>query len=79
MQSTERPYVLFVAEIIYLKIIEIKKKNLSFSNIDAIKAFIGSNLYKKISSGNFHDEWFAELQNNNFIDQKTKKKFLMRH
>jgi hypothetical protein len=74
MQSTERPYVLFVAEIIYLKIIEIKKKNLSFSNIDAIEAFIGSTLYKKISSGNFHDEWFAELQNNNFIDQKTNKK-----
>ena len=74
MQSTERPYVLFVAEIIYLKIIEIKKKNLSFSNIDAIEAFIGSTLYKKISSGNFHDEWFAELRNNNFIDKKTNKK-----
>ena len=74
MQSTERPYVLFVAEIIYLKIIEIKKKNLNFSNIDAIEAFIGSALYEKISSGNFHDEWFAELQNNNFIDQKTNKK-----
>ena len=74
MQSTERPYVLFVAEIIYLKIIEIKKKNLNFSNIDAIEAFIGSALYEKISSGNFHDEWFAELRNNNFIDKKTNKK-----
>ena len=74
MQSTERPYVLFVAEIIYLKIIEIKKKNLNFSNIDAIEGFIGSALYKKISSGNFHDEWFAELKNNNFIDKKTNKK-----
>ena len=27
-QSKERPYVLFVAEIIYTKVVEIKKKNL---------------------------------------------------
>ena len=26
-QSKERPYVLFVAEIIYTKVVEIKKKN----------------------------------------------------
>jgi hypothetical protein len=38
-----------------LKICEIKKKNLDFSNIDAIKKFIGSELYKEISSGKFHD------------------------
>ena len=74
MQSKEKPYILFVAELIYLKIIEIKKKNLGFSNIDAIDSFIGSNIYSKISSGNFHDEWFAELKKNNFIDQKTNKK-----
>tara|TARA_Y100000389_G_C17332538_1_gene448899 strand:+ start:104 stop:541 length:438 start_codon:yes stop_codon:yes gene_type:complete len=73
MQSKERPYVLFVAELIYSEIIEIKNKNLNFSNIDAIEAFIGSALYKKISSGNFHDEWFAELKMNNFIDRKTNK------
>jgi hypothetical protein len=74
MSSKERPYILFVAEAIYSEIIVNKKKNLSFSNIDAVDAFIGSALYKKISSGNFHNEWFAELQNNNFIDQKTNKK-----
>jgi hypothetical protein len=73
MQSKERPYILFVAELIYSEIIEIKNKNLNFSNIDAIEAFIGSALYKKISSGNFHDEWFAELKMNNFIDRKTNK------
>ena len=42
MQSKERPYVLFVAETIYLNIYEIKKKNQDFSNIDAIENFIGS-------------------------------------
>ena len=74
MQSKERPYVLFVAEIIYLKISELKKKNPEYSNIDAIESFIGSETYKEISSGKFHDDWFKELEKNNFIDQKTKSK-----
>ena len=74
MQSKERPYVLFVAEEIYFKVCEIKKKNPYFSNIDAIESFIGTKLYKNISSGKFHDEWFKELKKNNFIDNKTKKK-----
>ena len=74
MQSKERPYVLFVAEVIYLKICEIKKKNPNFSNIDAIENFIGSKIYKEISSGVFHDNWFKQLKKDNFIDKKTKKK-----
>ena len=74
MQSKEKPYVLFVAELIYLEICDIKKKNIDFSNITAIESFIGLELYKEISSGKFHDEWFEELSKNNFIDKKTKKK-----
>ena len=74
MQSKERPYVLFVAEMIYLKICEIKYKNPNFSNIDAVEGFIGTETYKKISSGEFHDEWFKDLKKNNFIDTHTKKK-----
>ena len=74
MQSKERPYVLFVAEIIYTKICDIKKKNPTFSNIDAIEGFIGTETYKKISSGQFHDDWFKNLKENNFIDTDTKKK-----
>ena len=73
-QSKERPYVLYVAEIIYSQIIDIKKNNPGFSNIDAIDNFIGSEIYNEISSGNFHDKWFEELSKNNFIDKKTKKK-----
>ena len=74
MHSKERPYVLFVAEIIYSKICEIKKNNLSFSNIDAVESFIGSETYNEISSGRFHDNWFKELENNNFIDNESGKK-----
>ena len=74
MVSKERPYMLFVAETIYKEVFEIKKKNSYFSNIDAIENFIGSEVYKEIGSGKFHDDWFKELKKNNFIDKKTKKK-----
>ncbi len=74
MLSKEKPYVLFVAEVIYLEVSKIKKNNPDFSNIDAVENFIGSQTYNKISSGEFHNEWLIELENNNFIDQNTKKK-----
>ena len=74
MRSKERPYVLFVAEIIYSKISDLKKKNSGFSNVDAVESFIGSEIYKEISSGKFHDKWFEKLEKDNFIDTKTNKK-----
>ena len=74
MRSKDKPYVLFVAELIYSEISKIKKNNLDYSNIDAIDGFIGTEIYKKISSGKFHDEWLGKLEKNNFIDPDTKKK-----
>ena len=74
MKSKERPYILFVAEKIYSQICEIKKKNSEFSNIDAIENFIGSKIYLEISSGKFHQNWMDELEKNNFVDKKSKKK-----
>ena len=65
MSSKEKPYVLLVAEVIYSKVCEIKKKNPELSNINAIENFIGSTTYKEISSGKFHDE---------LIDKVSKKK-----
>ena len=52
----------------------LKKKNLNFTNIDAIDNFIGSETYNEISSGKFHDKWLQQLEQSNFIDKKTKKK-----
>ena len=72
--SKERPYVLFVAEVIYSEIARIKKKDPSLSIIDAVDAFIGSETYNHISSGKFHEEWLKELKQNDFIDKNTKKK-----
>ncbi len=74
MISKEKPYVLFVAEKIYLEISKIKKNNPDISNIDAIDTFMGTDFYEKVSSGKFHDDWFDDLKKNNFIDKKTKKK-----
>ena len=74
MLSEEKPYVLFVAELIYLEVCKIKKGNPYLNNVDAIEAFIGSHTYAHISSGKFHDEWLSKLKKNKFIDPKTKKK-----
>ena len=74
MISKDKPYVLYVAEVIYIEISKIKKNNSGFSNIDAIDNFIGTEIYNKISSGKFHDEWFKKLEKVNFIDKNTDKK-----
>ena len=73
MKSKEKPYVLYVAQLIYNKISEIKKSNPNISNIDAIENFIGSETYQHISSGKFHDDWLNKLSKNNFVDTKSKK------
>ena len=63
-----------MAEIVYQNIVEIKKKNPDISNIDAIEGFMGTSTYEDISSGRFHDTWFKDLANNQFIDKKNGKK-----
>ena len=69
-----KPYVIYLAEVIYNNIASIKKKNPNISNIDAIEGFIGTPEYENISSGKFHDTWFDNLENNQFIDQESGKK-----
>ena len=66
--------MLYVAEKIYLKVSEIKKKNPEITNIEAIERFIGTDLFKEISSGKFHDKWFEELKKNNFVDINSGEK-----
>ena len=73
-QDTEKPYVLRVAELIYLKIVDIKNENSEMTNIQAFKLFMTTKNYNLISSGEFHNQWFTELKKNNFIDKLTGKK-----
>ena len=72
MQSkTEKPYVIYLAEVIYKNIADIKKNNSDISNIEAIEGFIGTKKYNEISNGEFHDNWFRYLEENNFIDKDS--------
>ena len=70
----DKPYVLRVAELIYLKIIEIKNQNPEINNIQAFEIFMTTKDYDFISSGEFHENWISELKDNNFIDKITGKK-----
>ncbi len=72
--KTEKPYVLRVAEFIYLKLVKIKKQNPEINNIQAFEIFMTTKDYDIVSSGEFHDKWFVDLKNNNFIDKVTGKK-----
>ena len=72
--SKKRPYVIYIAEIIYLEVSKIKYDNPDISNIDAIERFIGTKTYNEISSGRFHDIWFQKLEANNYLDSDTGKK-----
>ena len=72
--DNDKPYVLRVAELIYYKVVNIKKGNPEMSNIQAFEVFMTTKDYDLISSGNFHDQWFLELKNNKFIDKITGKK-----
>ena len=40
----------------------------------SFEIFIASDDYNEISSGNFHDKWFKELESNDYVDKSTKKK-----
>jgi hypothetical protein len=73
-ETIKKPYVIYLAETIYKNIVEIKKNNPEFSNIIAIENFIGTETYKYISSGKFHDNWFADLKNNQFFDKISGEK-----
>ena len=72
--KAEQPYVLRVAVSIYSKIIEIKKQNPEINNIQAIEIYMTTKDYDFISSGEYHDNWFSNLKNNNFIDKITGNK-----
>ncbi len=72
--DSDKPYVLRVAELIYSKVVNIKKENSEMTNIQAFEVFMTTKDYDLISSGKFHDQWFLELKNSNFVDKITGKK-----
>ena len=74
LSKIKKPYVIYLAEVIYKNITDIKKNNSDISNIEAIEGFIGTKIYDEISSGKFHDTWFKYLENNKFVDKDSGEK-----
>ena len=72
--NNDKPYVLRIAELIYNKVVNIKKENSQMTNIQAFEVFMTTKDYDLISSGEFHDQWFVELKKNDFVDELTGKK-----
>ena len=62
---------MYKRQLIYLEVVEIKKRNPNITNIVSIEMFIGSKTYNEISSGKFHDNLFQNLKENDFINQET--------
>ena len=65
-----KPVMLYAAEEIYLKISEIKLKNPEISLIEAVEIYIGSESYKNLSTGEFHDQLLKKLDKEK-IPKKT--------
>ena len=71
LSKTKKPYVIYIAEIIYSYVSIIKNKYSNIETKDAINKFMETEEFKKLSSGKLHDEWFAKLKKNNYLDQET--------
>ena len=60
-----------MAEIIYSYVSIIKNKYSNIETKDAINKFMETEEFKKLSNGTLHDDWFAELKKNKYLDQET--------
>ena len=74
LSKIKKPYVIYMAEIIYSYVSIIKKKNSNIETKDAINKFMETEEFKRLSNGTLHDEWFAELKKNNYLDLETGNK-----
>jgi len=74
LSKTTKPYVIYMAEIIYSYVSIIKNRDSNIETKEAINKFMETEKFKKLSNGTLHDEWFAELKKSNYLDQKTGEK-----
>ena len=64
MVNQSKPYVLFIAEIIYKNVVQIKLQYPNIKNEDAINKFLETDTYENLSSGKLHNDWFNKLKTN---------------
>ena len=74
LSKTKKPYVIYMAEIIYSYVSIIKKKNLDIETKEAINKFMKTDEFNKLSNGTLHNEWFEKLKENNYLDQENGRK-----
>ena len=74
LPKTKKPYVIYMAEIIYSYVSIIKNKYSNIETKDAINKFMETDEFRKLRNGTLHDEWFAELKKNNYFDKETENK-----
>ncbi len=74
MNNQSKPYVLYIAEIIYKNVVQIKLQYPNIKNEDAINKFLETDTYENLSSGKLHNDWFNKLKTNNFIDEESGNK-----
>ena len=70
----KKPYVIYMAEIIYSYVSIEKNKHQDIDVKQAIDKFMETNEFIKLSTGSLHDEWFKELEKNEYIDKDTGNK-----
>ena len=73
-KDRSKPLMLYVAEKIYNSVSNIKKDNPGITLIEAIEMFSTSKEYIEIKCGNFHNQLFDDLKENNYINKETKLK-----
>ena len=73
-KDKSKPLMLYVAEKIYNDVVKIKKNNPNFTLIEAIEMFSTSLEYTNIKNGQFHNELFEDLKQNDFVNKETKTK-----
>ena len=74
MNNQSKPYILYIVEIIYKNVVQIKLQYPNIKNEDAINKFLETNIYEHLSSGKLHNDWFNKLKTNNFIDEESGNK-----
>ena len=66
-KDTSKPLMLYLAESIYLQLDKIKKLDPQITNIELIERFLATKEFDEIKKGNFHDNLFEKIKENNFI------------
>ena len=66
--------MLYLPESIYLQLIKVKKSEPKITNIELVERFLATKEFNEIKKGNFHDNLFAKIKENNFVNLETGNK-----